>query len=300
MQVAALVVTHNRVDLLRRCLTSLVNQTRGLDAIIVVDNLSSDGTTEMVCESFPDVTLLHSQENLGGAGGFAAGIEYLIQHGYDCAWIMDDDAYAEHSALAPLVDAMGALGTLSKGQPGFLASNVQSPDGFKTAAWRYPRPHKSVTDPCPTPSGTSPIGHAIFVGVLVNLHAARLTYLPVADFFLWWDDTEYTSRLQRLAGGFYCESSAVYHPINPSLKDLGVRLRYDLRNRLWIIKDNRLGSPTSLMKARRGFWSRVGTQALHATSKSLYARCVLTGVAEGLFRRPRLRLPVIPHDELGL
>ncbi|OUE22503.1 Undecaprenyl-phosphate mannosyltransferase [Clavibacter michiganensis] len=293
MTVAALVVSHDRVDLLRLCLERLSRQTRPLDDIIVVDNQSSDGTVEMVAAEFPDVILLHTQANLGGAGGFSAGLEHAIQRGYDYVWLMDDDAYPEPDALAPLVAAIDR--PVAGDRPGFVACEVLSPDGIKDDPWKYPKPHRSITTSCPTPPGTVPVGFAVFVGVLINVHVARRTYLPVGDFFIWWDDTEYTSRLQRLAGGFYHPGSVIRHPIKPELDDLKGRLRHDLRNRIWIIRDDRLGSRTALAKARGQLWTRIWTQARDAESKLAYLRNLSLGLYEGLFTRPRVRMPVTPE-----
>ncbi|MEM1988368.1 MAG: glycosyltransferase [Candidatus Woesearchaeota archaeon] len=46
----AIVVTFNRKDLLLKCLESLRNQTKSLDAIYIIDNASIDGTPELLKE----------------------------------------------------------------------------------------------------------------------------------------------------------------------------------------------------------------------------------------------------------
>ena len=70
MDVSVCIVNWNTRELLRRCLTSIEAHTRGLDyEVVVVDNASSDGSSQMVCESFPRVSLLALSENLGFARG---------------------------------------------------------------------------------------------------------------------------------------------------------------------------------------------------------------------------------------
>ena len=49
-KIAAVVVTYNRKDLLKECLDALLNQTRPLDSIILIDNASTDGTPEFLKE----------------------------------------------------------------------------------------------------------------------------------------------------------------------------------------------------------------------------------------------------------
>ena len=69
--VAAVVVTYNRLNDLKLCIDSLNQQTRPLDAIIVINNGSTDGTSGWLAEQ-NGLTVI-TQSNLGGAGGFLAG-----------------------------------------------------------------------------------------------------------------------------------------------------------------------------------------------------------------------------------
>lgn len=64
--VAICIVNYNTRDFLENCLRSVFEQTKGLDfEVIVVDNGSSDGSTQMVKEMFPHVKLILNERNLG-------------------------------------------------------------------------------------------------------------------------------------------------------------------------------------------------------------------------------------------
>ena len=72
--VAVVVVTHNRAELLTRLLDGLAAQTRRPDAVVVVDNASTDDT-QAVLAARTDLPLeVITQDNLGGAGGFHRGV----------------------------------------------------------------------------------------------------------------------------------------------------------------------------------------------------------------------------------
>jgi hypothetical protein len=70
MDVSVCIVNWNTRELLRRCLASIALHTQGLrHEVIVVDNQSADGSTEMVRRDFPGVRLIEPGANLGFARG---------------------------------------------------------------------------------------------------------------------------------------------------------------------------------------------------------------------------------------
>src|SRR4051812_18012026 len=90
-RVCAVVVTFNRKKLLVECLRGLLAQTRPLDHLIVINNASTDGTADMLAAEFPELDVVHLPSNVGGAGGFHAGMKWARENGFDWTWVMDDD-----------------------------------------------------------------------------------------------------------------------------------------------------------------------------------------------------------------
>jgi len=100
--VVAVVVTYNRKYLLIQCVKSLLNQSVPCD-IIIVDNASTDGTKSCLQENGMlekiRIHYLELHDNIGGAGGFNAGMKYGMSSTWDWCWLMDDDAIAHKDAL---------------------------------------------------------------------------------------------------------------------------------------------------------------------------------------------------------
>jgi GT2 family glycosyltransferase len=106
VRVAAIVVTFNRVEVLQRTLEAIRAQIRTPDAVLVVDNASTDGTPAFLAGQFPDVETLRLDHNTGYGAGLAAGMRARSDRGDDAYWLMDDDSQPRPAALARLMQAL--------------------------------------------------------------------------------------------------------------------------------------------------------------------------------------------------
>jgi len=129
----------------------------------------------------------------------ATAVEKL---GADCVWLLDDDTVPSSSALMELVQVRQQLDR----PPPLVASRVVWTDGG-VHPMNTPRHVPWLGSP-PLVPGLRLLRSASFVSVLIDGDAARSTAPPVADFFLWNDDFEYTTRLTRTSRGLLCEPRA--------------------------------------------------------------------------------------------
>jgi rhamnopyranosyl-N-acetylglucosaminyl-diphospho-decaprenol beta-1,3/1,4-galactofuranosyltransferase len=105
--IAAALVTYNRKELLIECLDKLLQQTRPVDRIILIDNASTDGTPEYLKQrgylDNPVIDYVRMPENTGGAGGFYEGVKRGYNAGYQWLWLMDDDVEPTANALETML-----------------------------------------------------------------------------------------------------------------------------------------------------------------------------------------------------
>ncbi|RYJ04080.1 MAG: glycosyltransferase [Actinomycetales bacterium] len=102
--VAVVVVTYNRADLLERMLVGLAALERLPDAVLVVDNASTDHTSDVLAAATnPGLEVIRPDDNLGGAGGFHLGVRTAYAAGYDRIWLMDDDVVPAPDCLTVLL-----------------------------------------------------------------------------------------------------------------------------------------------------------------------------------------------------
>src|SRR4051794_23254732 len=102
--VAVVVVTYNRLALLKECIDALKHQSRKPETIIIVNNASTDGTTEWL-GTMKDIVVIDRALNEGSAGGFYFGMKYAADHDYDWIWVMDDDAAPQRNCLENMLAA---------------------------------------------------------------------------------------------------------------------------------------------------------------------------------------------------
>ncbi|KAB2370838.1 glycosyltransferase [Actinomadura montaniterrae] len=287
--VAAVVVTYNRIELLAEALAALGAQTRRPDRIVVVDNASGDGTAEMVRTRFPDAELLELSRNTGGAGGFAAGIAHALKGDADWLWLMDDDTVPEPGALAALLAA--ATGPDSDA-PVLVGSRVVWTDGRDhpmNTPRRKPRASAAETERAAAVNGY-PVRSASFVSVLVDAVRVRERGLPVADYFLWNDDFEFTMRLLRGRRGLVCRDSVVVHKtrtFGSTDADPGERFYYEVRNKVWLFTRSSGLSPAERLVYGGSTLRRWARTFAGSRDRATLRRCLARGLAEGLRSRPR-------------
>ncbi len=308
--VVAVVVTHNRRTLLAESLAALRGQSRPPDDIVVVDNASTDGTADLLAGA-GNLVVVTSRVNTGGAGGFAIGIDRALDLGADAIWLMDDDTVPDSDALTALRDVRrryvqpGAPSGVR--EPVVVASRVVWGGGPGTPDERMGRDHPMNT-PRVKPGvraaereaaeavGCYPIRSASFVSVLVDAAAVRASGLPVADYFLWNDDFEFTTRLLRGHVGVCCPSSRVVHKtVTFGTTDVapGERFYYEVRNKTWLFTRSSGLSPAEKVVYAGSTVRRWGRALARSDDRRTLVRCLATGLRDGLVRSPRETRSVI-------
>jgi len=193
--VAAVVVTHNRKELLVRCLRAILDQTYSVDRIFVVDNASSDGTPQLL-ESLgfmkqPQLEYIRLAENMGGAGGFHEGIRLAYDRGFDWIWLMDDDGFPYPTSLENLMNMTGRYQFL-----GPLAV-VDSHNLSFPLTWRKSI-ISSVSEAESIASDGCIVGEtSVFNGTLISRQMVATIGYPKKEFFIWGDEVEYRMRAVR-------------------------------------------------------------------------------------------------------
>ena len=204
--IAAVIVTWNRKELLMECISAILSQENGSPDVIVVDNASADGTAEALKPFVENGEILYynTGANLGGAGGFQYGIRKAVELGYEYLWIMDDDCIPTPGALRAFREA-----ARKNSRFGFLSGKVLWKDGsICRMNIQREKLTRNVTD---FRRNRIPVVMASFVSLFIPAKVVLDVGLPIKEFFIWTDDWEFTRRISRKYPCFLITESVVTH-----------------------------------------------------------------------------------------
>jgi GT2 family glycosyltransferase len=216
LKTLAAVVTHNRRELLSRCLDHLLAQTRPPDALLVINNASTDGTVEMLAaRGIPCLT----QDNVGSAGGWHRAIAYALEHGFDAVWLMDDDGFPDRDALRALCErltpevACASSVVVCEDEPSrFVFPFPLLDSSGLPVLWGRPRKMQRVDElASASADGVYPFAH-FFNGALISVAAVRQVGNVERDFFIFGEEVDYFFRLRKAGRVLSVLAARHFHP----------------------------------------------------------------------------------------
>ncbi|MBO5525713.1 MAG: glycosyltransferase [Clostridia bacterium] len=252
MKTTGIIVTYRRYDLLKKNLEACLNQNGKLDALIIVDNCSKDGTVERLRDEYgnnKEIIVYELQENTGGAGGFYHGLKYAYDLGYDCCILMDDDGRPfDNNTFEKLLNTY--YREYVNGKPMMLNSIVICDEANLT----FGLSTITTIDEATKAESDGLIMNQcnLFNGTLVNRELIELIGFPNKDFFIRFDEVDYFNRALD-AGAFVATivDSRYFHPTTSDKsvkKYLGIRFEneyeapwkeyYKVRNKFYLYKQN--------------------------------------------------------------
>lgn len=195
MKVLISVVTYNRLDLLKKLIESLRNQTFQEREILVVNNDSNDGTNEWLKDQYDLIVI--NQGNTGSSGGQHTAFKYAKDNSYEVLWAMDDDVLPELDCLEKLLEDYSedkVILPLRYGLDGNIFFN-------ETKFYNFSNPFsslwKKIIDTDDIKQKLIEIEGPTFEGPLLPVNIIKKIGLPDKTFFIFGDDSEYFLRASK-------------------------------------------------------------------------------------------------------
>jgi GT2 family glycosyltransferase len=189
------ILSFNRKDELRNTLTKVYEQDYKNIEVIVVDNASSDGSTEMVKKEFPSVQFIQMEKNIGIAGwneGFkVAKGEYVL--------VLDDDSYPDSKTIKKGIEVISRDKEIA-----IIAFNVYDVSRNKSQTSFYKKPFLDF----------------IGCGAIIKRSVFSLVHGFDPSFFIYAHELDFSIRV--LDTGFKIEYNAeayIFHRTNSKNKE---------------------------------------------------------------------------------
>ena len=201
------IITHNRSDLLERCIKAALKQTYTDTELLIVNNGSTDNTEEVLQKYKVHIV---NQENLGSAGGWHSAIKFLLKGKYDFIWAMDDDGHPHEEALEVLVknykDSFACISSLVVQEdennlvfPMPIVNNNKQPALFSL----IPKIKEVRKLKLKSKGNIYPYAHP-FNGLLISKRIVKLIGNVEKDYFLSGDEVDYLCRMQAVGETVTC------------------------------------------------------------------------------------------------
>lgn len=143
VKIHVIIPVHNRIDFTERCLNSLIQQDDQDFNIFVIDDGSTDGTSEMIRDKFPEVVIIHGDGNLWWTGSINKGIKFVLDfcNTEDFILVLNNDLVVPPNYITSIKKASQLF---PKALIGSLVAEINSEDiivsggiqiDWKTAKW---------------------------------------------------------------------------------------------------------------------------------------------------------------------
>ncbi|NND71268.1 MAG: glycosyltransferase family 2 protein [Rhodothermales bacterium] len=246
-RVSIIIVTWNGLELLKRCLPSVVATDYPNLEIIISDNNSSDGSSEWVTESFPDIKVLRHPQNYAFCRGNNEGIKVATG---DIVVLLNNDVEVPPDWLNPIVESFEADLSIGAIQPKLL--QMENRDHFEYSGgagghldrFGYPFTRGRVFFTMEMDNGQYDETQDIFwaSGAALALRRTAIDTVGLLDenFVLHMEEIDLCWRLQRAGYRIQCNTaSVVYHIGGASLPPSDPqKAYYNFRNSLMLLYKN--------------------------------------------------------------
>lgn len=305
MKIAVVLVTYNRLADLKIALEKYEAQKSLPAYIVVVNNASTDGTDVYLQEwkkqeSKFEKLIVSSEKNLGGSGGFYLGVEKASTLDCDFMFLADDDAFADPEMLHRLEEYYEK--TACKDEIAALCTSVINHGtwGLGHRARIVKSRMKIHYEGVPAAEYSKeafPVDILSFVGAVIKKETVLKIGLPIKEYFIYHDDTEYSIQVGK-QGKIMCVPQSIMYHDSPLDGRITWKEYYAVRNHINMLKRHfpmRYYAYLALYYfIKRGYLLPDLTRA----QKRLYRRAVLDGI-RGKLGISSIYKPGIDIEKLG-
>ncbi len=255
-KIGIVILTFNRLSLLKVTLCKVRAQSKQAYEILIVDNNSNDGTKRYL-ETIQDVNTIFLDQNLGPAGGFHYGIKHFSEKkNVDYLWLMDDDFFPSKYCLEELLKASN--------DSSIVFPYVREKD-FKTRL---------------SPG---------WWGVLIPIEIIEKVGYPIRELFFWGEDTEYLqhriNEIHKFPNRWISSAKGVHFTKRETNYRSSWRYYYEVRNTIYIRLYVKKTTLKRIYKLFKSWFFLLGGIILNEDNKTEKLKYFFIGSYHGLIKK---------------
>jgi rhamnopyranosyl-N-acetylglucosaminyl-diphospho-decaprenol beta-1,3/1,4-galactofuranosyltransferase len=256
LKVGVVVLTYNRLDLLKITICKILAQDYPIAEILIIDNFSTDGTKQYL-ESLTNCNKIYLDDNLGPAGGFYEGVKYFAEKSVvDYVWLMDDDFFPSKTCLGELVKHSD---------------------------------HNSIVFPYVREKDFAFRNQPGWWGVLIPLEVIERVGYPRKDLFFWAEDTDYLQHrirdVHKIPNKWISSAKGVHFTKRVKNHRPPWRYYYEIRNTIILRLYIRKSTPQRLFKLTKSWILLFGSIILNETNKREKIKWFMIGTYHGILKK---------------
>ena len=246
-KVAVAILNYNGLHWLTQFLGDVVNNSRNLGQVYVIDNASSDASVRYVSENHPEVRIIRNPHNSGYTGGYNYGMQQLRE---ELVVLLNSDVEVTPGWLNPLVERFNADENLAALQPKILDQKQRQFFEYAGGAggfidWLgFPFCRGRIFQELEKDEGQYDKDSEIFWASGACLAVRRRMFIEAGQldplFFAHFEEIDLCWRLRRNGWKVaYTHESVVYHVGGGTLSNLNPKKTYyNFRNNLFVLFKN--------------------------------------------------------------
>lgn len=248
--VSIISVNFNQTEVTCQMLDSVRRQDFQDIEVWVVDNASAESCAPIIRERFPEVKIIESRRNLGFAGGNNLAVREAKG---DYLFFINNDTELPNGCLQKLVDLAQKTPDLGAVSPKILyfpeknaTNTIIQYVGTTTV---HPLTARNITfghgeEDHGQYAVATPTAYVHGAAMLVPRRVCEKAGLMAEDFFLYYEELDWSERIRRAGFSIWVEPGAhIFHKESLTVAKMGALKSYYLnRNRVWFMRRN-FGGP---------------------------------------------------------
>lgn len=210
-----IILNWNNFEDTDRCIQSLLEINDNRINIVIVDNGSTDKSVSLFKQKYSQFPLLISDSNKGYAGGMNLGIKYALENSADYIILSNNDIEYPPDFLEPMLELFQSNKSIGIVSPKVLYSKDREKIYCAGADFKLLRGAGVAAfqgkEACEYANEVREITMAEGSCLLAKKEVFEKAGLLSEDFFMYFEDLEFSDRVRKYFKIYYTPKSVIYH-----------------------------------------------------------------------------------------